>query len=571
MKNKFKLLLMVSLMIFVFVPGAIAAALKTETPQYGGTLTILEKYPALNPISWDNASWVWKHAYDTGFYLEQLLAGDLQKGPRGSKKYEFTENSWIPPEFVRGELLEKWEVKKNPLQIIFHLRKGVMWQDKPGVMKARELTSNDVVYSMNRLMKSPRAIQTQLDFIDRWEVVDKYTLIMHLKVWDADWQYRMGWGVFTSIQPPEMEAAPGGAAKWENACGTGPYMITDYKEGHSQTYTKNPKYWDSEVIGGKKYQLPFTDKVVMMLIKDESTQVASFRTGKVDLMMNLNWKYYDELKKSNPQIQWKRVLYGGNFSLALRMDTKPFSDIRVRRAMNLAVNKKEIIDNFYQGNAVLHAYPFPYNFAEIYTPLEKLSPSARELYSYNPEKAKKLLAEAGYPNGFSFKAQISNANQTQLDVASMVVAYLSRIGVKLELEPMDYPSWLSIMNKKAHSAGLFFDNGHGTPLVGISKNFFTGTAWNPHMMSDPFVDKTWTEVSENPNLPKEKANAELKKLIVYIIDQAPAIILPQPYTYVGWWPWVKNYYGELRAGQQRSGPIHARIWIDQEMKKKMGY
>ena len=91
------------------------------------------------------------------------------------------------------------------------------------------------------------------------------------------------------------------------------------------------------------------------------------------------------------------------------------------------------------------------------------------------------------------------------------------------------------------------------------------------MMSDPYFDKTFKAIESDPNLSDEKANAELKKLIVYVIDQAPAIILPQPYVYVSWWPWVKNYYGELRVGQQRSGPIHARIWIDQEMKKKMGY
>ncbi len=558
-------------MMLVFVPGIFAAAPKTETPQYGGTLTIMERYPAINPIAWDNASWVWKHAYDTGFYMEHLMMGDLQKGPRGTNQYDFTENSWFPHKDLRGELLEKWEIKKNPMQVIFHLRKGVMWQDKPGVMKAREFVADDVVYSMNRLKNAPKALKEQLDFIDRWEIIDKYTLIMHMKEWDADWRYRMGWGCYDAIQAPEQDKAPGGANKWENACGTGPYMLTDYKDGHSQTYTKNPKYWDSEVIGGKKYQLPFTDKVVMMLIKDEATQIASFRTGKVDLMMTINSRYVDELKKSNPQLKWKRVLQGGNDSLAMRMDTKPFNDIRVRRAMNLAVNKKEIIDSFYRGQAELHTYPYPSNFKEIYTPLEKLPPSARELFTYNPEKAKKLLAEAGYPNGFSFKAQISNAGQSGLDLAAMVVAYLAKIGVKMELEPMDYPSWLSKMTNKTHSAGLFFNNGHGSMLAGIRKNFLTGASWNPHMMSDPYFDKTFKAIESDPNLSDEKANAELKKLIVYVIDQAPAIILPQPYVYVSWWPWVKNYYGELRVGQQRSGPIHARIWIDQEMKKKMGY
>jgi hypothetical protein len=98
----------------------------------------------------------------------------------------------------------------------------------------------------------------------------------------------------------------------------------------------------------------------------------------------------------------------------------------------------------------------------------------------------------------------------------------------------------------------------GGPEIGIY-------SWNP------YSDKTFKAIESDPNLSDEKANAELKKLIVYTIEQAPAVILPQPYAYAVWWPWVKNYYGEMRVGQQSSGPIHARIWIDQELKKKMGY
>ncbi|MEW6187028.1 MAG: ABC transporter substrate-binding protein, partial [Thermodesulfobacteriota bacterium] len=522
---KKRVLLSVTAVFFVLLLGSavFAAAAKMETPKYGGTLTILENFPAINPMSWDNVNWIWKHAYDTGYYIEHLMMGDLQKGPRGADQYEFLENAHIPVPLLRGELLQKWEVKKKPMQVVFTLRKGILWQEKPGVMKARELVADDVVYSMTRLMNSPRAMKEYLQFIDRWEIVDQYTFIMHMKEWAADWDYRMAWGFYDGIQAPEQEKAPGGANKWENACGTGPYMITDYKEGHSQTYTRNPKYWDSEMIGGKKYQLPFTDKTVMMLIKDEATQVASFRTGKVDLMMGLNWKFFDELTKSNPQLKWKKALQGVNMTMAMRMDTKPFDDIRVRRAMNLAVNKQEIINSFYKGNAVLHAYPFPSTFADLYTPVEKLSPAAKELYSYNPEKAKKLLAESGYPNGFSFKAQISNASQSDLDLAAMVVGYLARIGVSVELEVMDYASLVGRVLKKAHGPGFFGSDGPGSPLSGVRKKFMTGQVFNPQMMSDPHVDKTWSAISENPNLTDKQINAELKKLVVYCLEQAPAI------------------------------------------------
>lgn len=543
-------------------------AVEVKEPQYGGTLTFSR---ALNPIAWDIGEWVWKHSNDTGFVMEHLLMGDLQKGPRGTNQFAFHTTSWIPPEFTRGELAERWEVKKNPMQIRIYLRKGVKWQEKPGVMKSRELTASDVVYSLTRLKTSRKAIPQFLDFLGKIETPDNYTVVINMTEWCVDWPYRIGWGYFDAIQAPEQEKAPGGPNKWENLTGTGPFMLTEYKDGHSQVYTKNPHYWDTETIHGKKYRLPFVDKIYISLIRDEQTRLAAFRSGKLDLLMAINWKYVDELKKSLPSLKWGRILGTGNFSMAMRMDRKPFNDIRVRRAMNLAVNKKEIIESFYGGNAELHTYPFPPSFKEVYTPLEKLPPAARELYSYDPVKAKKLLAEAGYPNGFSFKAQIANNSETGLDLAAMVASYLSKIGVKMELEPMDYTPHMGKMIRKTHAEGFFFANDHGSPYSGIRKNFMTGQTWNPHMMADPYLDKAWTEAAENPNLSEKERLEIMKKLAVYALEQAPAIVLPTAYGYSAWWPWVKNFYGEFYAGAQNSGPIYARVWIDQELKKKMGF
>jgi peptide/nickel transport system substrate-binding protein len=90
-------------------------------------------------------------------------------------------------------------------------------------------------------------------------------------------------------------------------------------------------------------------------------------------------------------------------------------------------------------------------------------------------------------------------------------------------------------------------------------------------MSDPYVDKTWEEVVKDPNLTEKQASEKMRNLIIYILDQAPAISLPVPYYYTAWWPWVKNYQGEVRVGAQRSAPIMARIWMDEELKKNMGY
>ena len=117
------------LLLGVLVSGAGAA----EKIQVGGTLTYLDITPTLNPMTWDIDDWNWKHGYDTGFYMEHLLVGDLQKGPRGAKKTLFHNNAWVPPDLMTGELLEKWEVKKKPpCRSSFTFARGLCGRKNPG-------------------------------------------------------------------------------------------------------------------------------------------------------------------------------------------------------------------------------------------------------------------------------------------------------------------------------------------------------------------------------------------------------------------------------------------------------
>lgn len=538
-----------------------------EAPQYGGRLTVLSAFPGIDPMNWDQADWSWKHADDTGLVIEHLLAGDLQKGPRGTNAHPFTANSWLPSEFVRGELAERWEVQTEPLALVFHLRRGVYWQEKPGVMARREFTAEDAVYSFNRLAAARRAIPGFLGFIERWEVRDKFTAVAYLRRWCADWAYRIGWGYFDGVQAPEQEKA--GPRDWRNLCGTGPFMLTDYKTGHSLTFVKNGDYWDSEPVDGKPYKLPFTDTLVSMFMKDPQAQLTAMRTGKVDLMMVVTKQGMESLKKDAPQIQFAKRPLGIGYMLAFRMDQKPFDDIRVRRALNLAVNQQEIIDTLYEGDGILNNYPFPPYFKEVYTPLAQMPESVRELFTYNPEKAKKLLAEAGYPNGFTFKAQVSS--NSNMDIESLVVAYLAKVGVTLELEPVPYSAMMGLMFSKRHGPGYFFANDHGNPFAAIARNFVSGSPWNVYMLSNETIDATYQKTIADINLSQAEAFARMKAMAVLAMDQAPAVFLPGTHVYSAWWPWVKNYYGEIRSGAHRPGPILARVWIDQALKQKMGY
>lgn len=543
----------------------LGVAAQAEKPQYGGTLNIGLVYVTLSPLSWDPAAWAWKFQQDTGLMYEQLFAADLNKSQRKGGRYSFTPDAWLPSDAIRGELAESWGWKDNPLRVEIRLRKGVMFPDKPGVMKSRELVAQDVVDSFYTLDKSPKKIPTYFDHVTKVEAPDKTTVVFHMKEYNAEWDYRFGWGYYSGIVPKEVVAA--GAADWKNANGTGPFMLTEVVQGNTVTFSKNPVYWDKETIAGQAYKLPFVDKIVYPTIKDEATYLTALRTAKLDVLEGLRWSAVDELKKNAPQLKFKRGLDTGGTFLAMRVDQKPFDDIRVRRALNMAVNKQEIVKSYYGGNAELFAYPMHTEYVGYYETLDKMPLAAQELFVYNPDKAKALLAEAGYPKGFSFKAQVCSCSPDHMELLPLVAAYLEKVGVKVEIQPMEYPAFLSAMLTKTNAAGYMMRNGHTNPTTSLRKSFVTKQTWNPSQYSDPEFDKRMAAVYVERD--EGKRQLLIKLMTRDIVEKAPYIWLPTPYGYGAWWPWVKNYDGETRAGAERPGPIHARMWIDQDLKKKI--
>ena len=544
--------------------GAVAQA---EKPQYGGTLNIGNVYVTLSPLSFDPADWAWKFGQDTGAMYEQLFAADLNKSIHKGGKHAFIADAWLPSDAIRGELAESWKTMDNPFRVEVKLRKGVIFPDKPGVMKARELVADDVVYSYARLDGSKKKIPTYFDHVEKVEAIDKHTVLFTFKNYNAEWDYRFGWGQYSGIVPKEVSDA--GAGNWKNANGTGPFVLADYVLGNAITYARNAAYWDKETIAGQLYKLPFVDKIIYRTIKDEASFLTALRTAKLDVLESVRWSAVDELKKNAPALKWKRWVDTGGTFLAMRVDTKPFDDIRVRRALNMAVNKQEIVASYYGGNAVLFGYPMHPDYTGYYEALDKMPLAARELFVYNPDKARALLAEAGYPKGFTFKTQVCSCNPDHMDLIPLVAAYLEKVGVKMEIQPMEYGAFLSAMTTKTNAAGYFMRQGHANPTTVIRKSFVTKQIWNPSQYSDPETDKrmadTYLERDES------KRQLLIKLMTRDIVEKAPYIWLPTPYVYTAWWPWVKNYDGELRAGAERPAPIHARMWVDQAMKKKMGF
>jgi peptide/nickel transport system substrate-binding protein len=544
---------------------ASAPAHAQQKPQYGGELRLGTVYVGISALSWDPADFNWKINHDAGGQYETLWAGDLSKSVKNGGRHKFVSDAWLPSDAIRGELAESW-AWKDPLTMEVKLRKGIMFPDKPGVMAARELVADDVVYSFNRQEKSPKKIAYYLDHVSKAEAIDKHTVRFSFKEFNAEWDYRFGWGYYSAIVPKEVVEA--GANNWKNVNGTGPYLLTDFQAGNSNTYTKNPKYWDSETIAGQKYKLPFVDKITYRTIKDEATRYSLLRTGKLDILEVIRASEVEDLKKQAPDLKWSRTLAMTGTYLAMRVDTKPFDDIRVRQAMNMAVNREDIVKSIYSGHAEVFGFPMHPDYVGYFEPLTAMPKAVQDLYSYNPAKAKQLLAEAGYPNGFSFKVQYNAVNGTHGDLIQMLAAYYDKIGVKLEIQPMEYPAFLSAMTTRTNAPGYLMDNGHTNPTTTIRKNFVKGQVWNPSQWNDPAYEKKMDDVLKERD--EGKRQIMLKVMTREILEKAPYVWLPTAYNHAAWWPWVKNYNGELRAGAVRPWPIYSRIWIDQDLKKKMG-
>ena len=555
------------------VAGCIAAAWAAgapaqpaEAPQYGGTLNVGTVYVTLSALSWDPVDWTWKSNHDFGMVREQLFAGDLDKSVRKGGWYPFVAEAYLPPDVLRGELAERWEWE-DERTLAMHLRRDAMFTGKPGVMERRAVTAHDVVYTFGLVNDSPKKAQTDYwDYLDAVEARDDRTVVFRFNKYNAEWPYRFGYGYHSSIVPREMAEVD--RKSWRSVVGTGPFLLTQYLHGNSHVYERNPDYWDRERLGGKGWRIPFVDAVKYRIIKDEATFLTAIRTAKIDVLEAIRWIAVDHLKETTPELRWSRWLStSGNF-VALRMDQPPFDDVRVRRALNMAVNQREIAELFYGGHAEVMAYPQHPGFGPYFQPLEDMPPSVRELFGYHPRKARRLLREAGVPEGFSFRVQVCTCSPSNMDLIPLLDDYLAQVGVRMEIEPLEYASFLSLMTTLNHGPGYFMNNGHTNPTTSIRK-FITGHKWNPALYSKPEFDAAIDVLMQTRD--EAERIRMTRELTIKLLDEAPSIWLPTVYNYTAWWPWVKNYGGELRAGAVRPGPIYARIWIDGEMKRAMGF
>ncbi|MDD5288721.1 MAG: ABC transporter substrate-binding protein [Dehalococcoidales bacterium] len=538
----------------------------TAEPQYGGTLTLLDLWhsTSADPESWDPSVYNWLNSEPLKYHMETILVGDIDnKGPRGDNTYIFDNVNGVPASVVTGHLCDTWEVvDSNTIRL--HVRQGVKFQSNPKVMAQRELNADDIAFSLNKMITGP-TIASRFTWIDSITAPDKSTVLVKLNKFNADWQSYLGYYYYAQIYPQEMITA--GAADWHNAVGTGPFIVSDYIRGSMRTYKKNPDYWGTTTINGKKYQLPFIDELRFPVMPDVTARLAALRTGKVDINASVTWQDKASLAKTNADLTVFKAPYAGGHMINMRVDTKPFTDINVRRALNLAIDKQAIISAMLGGEGVLLNLPFTSDWPE-YTPLEEYPHEVQEIFGYNPDKAKQLLADAGYPQGFETQLIISDTFMTS-GLPSLVVDSWSKIGVKCELKTYDYSTFETVIFGKQQTQMIWDRTGAPTALGALFKFCITGASVGGAFLSDPIIDQAYKDASAETD--PLKALALARKGNEQYVKDVPQIWLPAEYTYEFCWPWVKNWYGEISAGSFDMGVVTSRIWIDPDLKQKMGY
>ncbi len=551
-----------------------------DKPRYGGTLVVLT---GSDITVWNPGAVIGQSADGIGgWVLEQILGIDFAKGPAGTG-----ETSYIGGvedyRYVGPNLAESFETPGVGVWVL-NIRQGVRWAYNPEqaaskLVNGREMTAEDVAYSLeymrdNKTMSAlfePGLMQNMV--VERtgpWQLTVRTPVAP-----TTGYLWLMGGGGVQYVWPKEFLDTYGKSNNWYDVVGNGPFMIDDYVPSVALNLIKNDNYWDINPVGpGKGDKLPYIDGIKYQIIPDYSTRLAALRTGKADFSAidTLEQEDFDTIIRTNPNIKYAQTIIAPQQVAGdVRKTDSPFSKKEVRQAMMLAINHPEIVEDFYKGQAEYLDSPARKWYKSIYTPLEEQNSTVQELYGYNPEKAKQLLADAGYPNGFKIKMEMSNTPASE-QAFSIISEYWSQVGIEVEAvlhEPTVFTNvWIGRTYEDLILSSL--PGGDGSLFVRYSMGYFRGpnafnlSCVNDPVGTDPVIEHAYEVQCENVMVNYPAADAITKETWKYVLEQAFLIQMPAPWGYRIWQPWLRNYYG---AGATKFWLRWA--WIDQDMRADM--
>jgi peptide/nickel transport system substrate-binding protein len=386
-----------------------------KKPKYGGRLRIGERYgsSALDPhknqdfIDYQNCTCMYNALVDMGK---------------------------LPNVEMHPMLAKSWEISKNGREYIFSLVEGVKFHH------GKELDSGDVKYSIERVMnpatRSPRAFSFR--WIDSVNIIDKYHIKISLKEPFAPF--------LASLTAQTCCIIPAGSEPTgtKPAPGTGPFIFKSFVPNETSEFTRFDKYWEYDDKTGDR--LPYLDAIHFRKIVDETVRFAALRAGDLDFIVTppLNVLAKAMLEKPVPGIfmDYESV---GNPWIWFNTTKPPFNDKRVRQAVAYAIDKKEVVKAVYWGlGETVNNQPFV-NSSRFYIPVEDRA--------VNLAKAKQLLAEAGYPNGFKTEF-LQYSHTVYLAACQVVMAHLKKIGIDATMQVLDRAPHVTMLQKGEYNISL---------------------------------------------------------------------------------------------------------------------
>jgi len=487
--------------------------------------------------------------------------------------------SFTPAQYMTGWLAENWE-QTDATTVTVNLRQGVHYQNKAPAY-GREFTADDVQYSWDRMLGTGNGFTEANPFypsfvsnIKQVIATDKYTVQFKLKTSHPLAVYQVIGGCIF-VYPPFtlrewMALSPEEQNDMNNACGTGAFMLTDIVHATSVTYSRNPDYWGYDMRYPEN-KLPYIDALKVLCIPDAATMLAAVRSAKIDMvllgMSNPTLQQAKTLSETDPNIviKWKPVTMGGG-GVSFKWGAEPFDDIKVRQALQLAVDARQIAKTLSLGMGddwEPSGLGSPLLGEDWVIPYAKWSADLKAQYDYNPTKAKELLAEAGYPNGFKTNVITSDATSEALQA---IKSYFMDVGVDMEIKAMDRPTYQRFrMERQQDQMDAGGGGGSGAGLPSLSNLTFANAAMNTNGVNDPHYE----------DLAKQFDAATTLADVQRIFKEADQYYLEQHWAVQAggstvsaqvWQPWIKGYMGEV-AQAEWTYPWYSFMWIDSSLKK----
>lgn len=459
--------------------------------------------------------------------------------------------NWYDDQKMAPGLAERWEMPDRNT-FLFHLRRGATWHRATDAGHAEPFTSADVVHTINYLKENRGKVNdsSYAANIAKAEAVDGFTVRMTLSLPNPDFLNDV-----YNIEIAAKHVADSGKQLENVAIGTGPFMLRQFETATGFKLARNPNYW----LQGQG--LPYLDGIVGHSMTDRGAVIAAFAADNLDMMNAEDKVQFGTVQNVRPGLSYERFYgqysYGGYFA----MDVPPFNDVRVRRAINLALDRQAMLETAAFGEGVINP-PAVYGWKKGYAlPQEELL----KLPGYNPQtkqqdiqEAKRLLAEAGYPNGFAAKISYGSASTNPKPIAEVMASQLKMLGINLTLVPLDRASYAAAIRDESWEMAIA-SPGSRDSRADLFEQFHSKGTFNKRGAKDPELDALLERYTAEFDVAAAQRLFHQFQRRVY--EQAYFIGAFERASYTIYQPWVHDVLNNYGANPiPYWGP--PRAWID---------